>query len=367
MQATLEKFESKTKHDFNLEALRGFAAGIVVVHHLIIYSNKLNGGFDFRKTILPWSPSGHLMVLVFFMLSGFVIGKSYSNRPEFDSRDYLKKRFIRLYPIYFFSILFTIILFKESLSTVLGNLFFLQNLFSNCLINNLSLWSLNHEVLYYFLAILLLKNKISTRNLFLLFLIPLLATFKIANFPCIVQDYLVGFLFWISGFMLSKLSINILEKTQPNKLLSVLFLLLCCDYLNLTNRITSLFTIPNQISFFTLDGMVKISDFNLYFYSLYAVIIFSSVKFRFIKVLTWFVYLNTIFHLLNLFINHSFFKTDIFYTPTLFLFFSIFFNFFNPIKVNLKPLAYLGSISYAVYVIHTPMIFAFCKVSILNT
>ena len=54
-----KNLETNTKHDYNLEALCGFAAGIVVLHHLIIFSHKFNGGFNFRQSILIWSPSGY--------------------------------------------------------------------------------------------------------------------------------------------------------------------------------------------------------------------------------------------------------------------------------------------------------------------
>ncbi len=361
-------FEKQTKHDSNLEALRGFAATIVVIYHLIIHSSKLNGGFEFKKNIIHWSPSGHLMVLVFFMLSGYVIGKSYANKPNFNTIGYLKKRLIRLYPIYLFSILFTIALFREDIRSIIGNIFLVQNLFTNCLTKNDALWSLNHEILYYLFAILLLKYKINSQLLLFVFSFLLLATFKIDNIPCIIQDYLVGFIFWLSGYILS--TFNKIDNYKPsvNKLISVMLLLLGCDLLNLFARIVNFnLKIPNQISFYTLTGIVKIGDFCLFPYALYAVIIFSSINFRYIKILTWFVYLNSIAHLVNLLFNHSFFKTEMFYIPTVFISLSLFFHFMTkPLRLSLQYMVNLGSISYAIYVIHYPILYTLSKIKVFT-
>jgi len=354
--------ETKSKHDNNLEALRGFAAMVVVVFHLIIDSNYFNGGYGFRN-VVSFCPSGHLMVMIFFMLSGYVIGKSYSNKPDFNGLDYMKKRLVRLYPIYLFSILFTIILMKDNFQTIVCNLFFLQNIFSNCFKNNESLWSLNHEIVYYLFAILLLKYKVNSKYLFIIFSILLIATFRITTIPYVIQAYLAGFLFWLTGYMLSSLKKDENYKLESNKLISVMFLLLGGDLLNMTARLFAMVHYPIQIKLFNMDDMVRIDDFDLFPLALYAIITFSSVKFKYFKALTWFVYINSIVHLINLLLNHKYFNNRTFFLPTFCISMSLIFYFMKPFKFNIQRLVYLGSISYAIYVIHTPMIFAFDNIT----
>lgn len=103
----------KKEINFNVEALRGFCALIVLLHHANIYSNTLNPGFEFRERIVKYTPSGHLMVLIFFMLSGYVIGLTSLTKADFNTGAYLKRRIIRLYPIYIVAILLTVVLFVE--------------------------------------------------------------------------------------------------------------------------------------------------------------------------------------------------------------------------------------------------------------
>lgn len=51
-----------------------------------------------------------LAVDYFFILSGFVLTASVLNKKQFDSFDFAKARVLRLYPVYIFSILFTLII-----------------------------------------------------------------------------------------------------------------------------------------------------------------------------------------------------------------------------------------------------------------
>lgn len=76
-----------------LEGLRGWAALLVVIYHLPKWHPFLN---------VSLIKNGHLMVPLFFVLSGFVIYRAYGK--TIDSRNALKRflllRFWRLYPIH---------------------------------------------------------------------------------------------------------------------------------------------------------------------------------------------------------------------------------------------------------------------------
>src|SRR5476651_590347 len=133
----------KKQFDYNLESLRGFCALIVLFHHIVIFRDHLDPVSIPGHILIPYDPPGRLMVLIFFMLSGYVIGLVYSDKKDFSITDYIKKRLIRLYPIYIFSILITVLFFSESLKVVIANLFFTQNILSVTIPFNQSLWSLN--------------------------------------------------------------------------------------------------------------------------------------------------------------------------------------------------------------------------------
>ena len=145
---------------WQLEALRGFAAFYVLLHHI---SSSYLGlkhtvwGFPFRF--------GQEGVLVFFLLSGFVI--YYSHGPQRaagnDFVTYLVKRGRRIYPIFGLSLLLAYgiqclsagSLLPVNLGSLAGNLFMLQthpdtpgNLFLP-FADNMPLWSLSYEWWFY--------------------------------------------------------------------------------------------------------------------------------------------------------------------------------------------------------------------------
>jgi peptidoglycan/LPS O-acetylase OafA/YrhL len=117
---------NKKSLNTNLEALRGFAALMVVLGHVIQLSFIFNGDYEFIRRAFNYMFPTHTMVLVFFLLSGYVIGLNYGKQHYFDIKLYLRKRLVRLYPIYIISILVTILFFKYNLWVIVGHLFFLQ-------------------------------------------------------------------------------------------------------------------------------------------------------------------------------------------------------------------------------------------------
>lgn len=76
-----------------LDGLRGIAAVLVVLHHLPVWSPELN--FQVLR-------NGHLMVPVFFVLSGFVIARTYGSQIH-NGADLVRfqwRRVVRLYPVH---------------------------------------------------------------------------------------------------------------------------------------------------------------------------------------------------------------------------------------------------------------------------
>lgn len=111
-----------------------------------------------------WFNLGTAAVLMFFVLSGYVIGLTTVRAPTLgEMRRYLLRRALRLMPVNTAAVLLAWALLPSlGAGTVVGNLLFLQNsapypggFAVPVLPNNPNLWSLNYEVFYYlgFLAL----------------------------------------------------------------------------------------------------------------------------------------------------------------------------------------------------------------------
>lgn len=93
-----------------LDSLRGLAAITVVIHHLslVVPSILLNEKLKFTLLHILWA--GHEAVILFFVLSGFVLSLPYLNKKAPSYRDYLIKRLCRIYIPYAASIVVAVIL-----------------------------------------------------------------------------------------------------------------------------------------------------------------------------------------------------------------------------------------------------------------
>ena len=144
-----------------LESLRGAAALYVVLHHTIPYDSRLLN-----------LPVGHLMrfgqeaVILFFLLSGFVINYSFKITKNKQFGNYFAKRFCRIYiPL---AAVMLVSYFTQSyeagkflgpdIPALLGNLFMLQdwsvanpNVLVDPYMGNGPLWSLSYEWWFYML------------------------------------------------------------------------------------------------------------------------------------------------------------------------------------------------------------------------
>lgn len=177
-----------------LDSIRGFAAIYVLLGHArwLLYEGwstfELNKGkYDIASKLLTYFfllfKYGHEMVIFFFILSGFVIHLKYAEKLKeditlkFDWISYIKRRFFRIFPPFFFAIVLTFladkivesnnfsiynhstpiqlindnVTFNHSFTTFLGNLFFLQGGFIPIFGSNGPLWSLMYEWWFYML------------------------------------------------------------------------------------------------------------------------------------------------------------------------------------------------------------------------
>lgn len=107
-----------------LDSLRGIAALIVVLSHLTLMTpeslrDSVHGIAEALHSLpnavvyafLKISMASRSAVLLFFVLSGFVLARSLERKTPFF--EYLIKRFFRIYPILFFTIITSFFLHKE--------------------------------------------------------------------------------------------------------------------------------------------------------------------------------------------------------------------------------------------------------------
>lgn len=192
-----------------LEALRGFAAFYVVLFHALpqkIYLMGINIGPLFRF--------GPESVIVFFVLSGFVIKYTYEKSKDKSFKHYFIRRFIRLYiPLLFIYLLgYTLKCAAEGKlanpewTTLLGNLFMLQDVITlkpgvvvGSYLGNGVLWSLSYEWWFYMLFFLL-ANRISEEKLNKwVSILTIGAAISYVFYPFIVNRLVMYFAIWWIG------------------------------------------------------------------------------------------------------------------------------------------------------------------------
>ena len=86
-----------TKKLVGLDILRGLACLVVWLSHVRVATDYfVDAKYDFMQSFMAW---GREAVVVFFVLSGIVINMASHNKT--DRRQYFRKRFLRIYPIFF--------------------------------------------------------------------------------------------------------------------------------------------------------------------------------------------------------------------------------------------------------------------------
>lgn len=151
-----------------LEMLRGAAAVYVVVHHFFEVTNH---GIP-EWLIFPFV-QGQAAVMLFFVLSGFVIRYSIRNvaLDKIDIKKYLIHRFRRIYPIFLIAIAIPIGAYYLSdgsyyhaptVTQIIGNILNVQDMgrYPGVVIKpflNNPLWSLSYEWFFYFFFIVVTR------------------------------------------------------------------------------------------------------------------------------------------------------------------------------------------------------------------
>lgn len=90
-----------TLHFPALDSLRGLAAfGVVLAHVGAFYHGANIGAGGFKRAISALERIGHPAVILFFVLSGFVLMLAYGRQHSVNYSEFLVRRVFRIYPAY---------------------------------------------------------------------------------------------------------------------------------------------------------------------------------------------------------------------------------------------------------------------------
>lgn len=110
-----------TKHLKGLDTLRALAATIVVVDHveIIKQDHHISNLIDHPSLIYP---DGHLSVILFFVISGFLITYllliEKSNTGKISLKDFYMRRILRIWPLYYLILFLSYIIFNPDYSLI---------------------------------------------------------------------------------------------------------------------------------------------------------------------------------------------------------------------------------------------------------
>lgn len=192
-----------------LDSLRGWAAFSVLTYHTFALS------FLRRLPAVDWwatLQANRAAVMVFFVLSGYVIG---ATNPSLWSRRsvarYGKRRFIRIEPIYLVAILLGVLANTNvSLKDVIGNGLFLQNFDADnpagirLLPGNEPLWSVHFEVIYYLLFVMWWKWPGTIPAFLVSGVVASFAGARYDGIPAFWVSHATGVVFWLAGLLISR-------------------------------------------------------------------------------------------------------------------------------------------------------------------
>jgi peptidoglycan/LPS O-acetylase OafA/YrhL len=144
---------------------RALAALLVLFFHirsaLVVPYDSLDVHNWLSRAVFVVTAFGHDAVIIFFVLSGYLVGGAVLKmdvRSPHDLWEYWIDRSVRIGPVLIAATAFSIVLqhmaplfgCTDTQLTVLGNALGFQNFLVKPLCNNLPLWSISNEVVYYF-------------------------------------------------------------------------------------------------------------------------------------------------------------------------------------------------------------------------
>ncbi|WP_107669256.1 acyltransferase [Cyanothece sp. BG0011] len=197
-------------HIKKLDYIRGFAAVYVLIYHIFALT-------DFMPEMVEnlFFSFGQEAVILFFLLSGFVIYLSVYPKTDLTFRYYFIRRFRRIYFPLIVALLLSVFLailnqqFLRIFSTreLLGNLLMLQDFSAKPgvlvrpFLSNYPLWSLSYEWWFYLLFFPLYKSVLFKLNnrIYFVFIVSFISYLIYIIYPNAIALYLAYFIIWWCG------------------------------------------------------------------------------------------------------------------------------------------------------------------------
>jgi len=353
------KTAAKAPYDEGLEGLRGLAALTVVFHHLFCDS-RLDGTYALPGWML-YLHFAHAGVLLFFVLSGYVIGLTTRGEATPQAiKTYLHRRAVRIVPIYLLALLLSVAVLGEfAWGQILYHLAFLQRYGSYLglvtaypISSNPALWSLHYEAFFYvgFIAVWLWRPRwgVLMGGALLLALTALIVNARLS----LLWSLGCGSFFWLGGLWLAWHAPYQQPDRTPISMVSMLLLLMASmhlatgslglSHLDLSHPSNAMVRLED-LAFFPLAMLMvgEVTGRQLPWRRLFVVMAYGIPVLAFIALMLMGR---------SLFSNTRFSMSVMFYGLSLA---AIFVRW--PIH-RLPFLVFIGSISYGLYVVHMPLI-----------
>jgi len=216
-------------HETGVEGLRGFAALSVLYTHFL-WSSDIDPDYILPTKYWMWLEFSQGAVLLFFVLSGYVIGLT-NNRPFNlpNWGDYLWRRCVRLVPICWFALALSVMVRTTSWEVLVGNALFIQNnipygaWLMPVIDANTNVWTLNYEALYYLLFALCWVRPQAWKFWIGFALVLSVGAWLMPDpWGPLLSCYAVGWVFWLGGYGLSRLQSESLAVARSLPWISVL-------------------------------------------------------------------------------------------------------------------------------------------------
>lgn len=297
-----------------LESMRGLAALYVFLGHFLlerVLKKESHLGFFLRF--------GQEAVMVFFILSGFVIYYSLQKHKDTSFRTYLSRRLNRIYPIFILCLLLTYItealsqhhLVSLKMPQLIGNMCMLQDnsflkpgVWVDPYYENRALWSLSYEWWFYMMFYPVNRYVHPTSQRGLVACISLLGLVTYILLPNQISLFFLYFFIWWTGVEVAK---TYIAGIRPN--------------------------IKNQkFSLFVLSGLTCLLGCNMLFYWK---ILHKPIEFG----------VHPVLELRHFLIAFVLVFVALSLTP----------KAWSLLKMVIKPFAVIAPISYAFYIMHMPL------------
>ena len=280
-----QKISTPKTHLKKLDDIRGFAAIYVIIYHIsqtnnFIPENLKNLFFSF----------GQEAVILFFLLSGFVIYTSVYRKPDISFSYYFIRRFRRIYFPFIIAILLSCFLailnekFLQEFSwyELMGNLLMLQDFSAKPgvivkpFLSNYPLWSLSYEWWFYMLFFVLFKTAFFHNNyrIYCIFSISFISYFIYIIYPNPMALYLAYFIIWWCGLEAAEIYL----RTKRFTLRAVKPILICLFLMSIISLIPVIFSGKIRLGYYPF---LNFRHFSIAFMAILFGLIWYQYKLRY--------------------------------------------------------------------------------------